>query len=522
MGIDTQGLINNWLAKAIPTDCLINPKDYNNYSENDIVILDMSSYTRMKNNNDTYLWSTADWVKRLYSIIYQHFSYDKNNYHRAIILLLDNSQHTPTEKKRTRDARKLATEKQNIFPYSENKYKLDWNGIIDVSSDTPELFDSRRLAITSYLLIQLYEYFQEFLIQMYQNNDRDIIFPITIFLCWNDFGPTIFPGRDTKLYMPDIFDDNETDHQIIRNFLPWSNKIGEVDLQIPFIMRKCIRYSTENIPLSFLVYSIDSDTLPIGLRFLDIYVTPVKNEGREVKPLNFIWIWKYQEEQKKNKRAMTGEFVLQEQQEEKEQEKTKILAINMVSLYEAIRSANISIFQRIPDKFAEERVTVFIIGCILCGTDYYDKKEISHQFGAEKIITALIDSWTVKDGLRLAFKNNTPVIVGNETEMYLRYHGMFRFVQVLYSNLLNPISSSMEVHSYLSIEKEFGIKIVLDNNEEEGKNKKNKFLTHLYSKINKTISARFQIPTLSAIESSMTDLLFNYNYWSSNKKAIKE
>lgn len=318
----------------------------------DVVILDMHQRRFGISWNGSKELTTRQAVEYFIRMIkrYEHINENPEDHVRAILLLFDKSRFVPKEKARVQGVRRSNSK---LEPYPPG-CSLTPAGVM-LPDGTVQILDAERLPITGYLFREFAAYLEQELIAHHRLSP----FPSQIVMDYHrlDDVKGVLVLADTGVEHRDSF----------------YNEIGEVDMLVNFYLP----YFTgkEGLGLySVRLYSSDLDHLPILLSWFDT---------RTDWPANLYWI-----RQEKVPTPPAGK----RKEVDGEPLPTKPLyAIEMTRLYGAVRSGIASMIGM--SVHPEDNVKAFVLFCILNGTDYCQRKLLSHQFGWHDVLKAVCKAW---------------------------------------------------------------------------------------------------------------------------------
>jgi hypothetical protein len=339
MGIDC-AIINSWLPKNIDTEAvpwstltfkpLIMPR-----SRNECVFLDLSERMRkvsayFKHARKTNLASISDMCEYFYQLIVRNA---KDRF--GAVVLLDNKQHVPPEKKEEQLDRKESSQSQGLYPYPFD-YKL-------LDHIPGQLIDPDRLSISNNDLLQDFiAHLIAYMVSKQPYNETIIID------CRSTDPPTHLIAQSTN-------------H---RQEPTWRNEIGESEMRIFWWLQTLHRAFPFVAPSIIPIIAMkDTDAMPLSLQYL-MYL---EYDLKQPLPQNILWV-----KDETNDVYKTIE--------------NPIRGLDLVVFYRALQDGHVNVFRHLRDR--KHRVEAFVMGCLLCSCDYYKKKLLTHKFGPEPILEA--------------------------------------------------------------------------------------------------------------------------------------
>ena len=132
---------------------------------------------------------------------------------------------------------------------------------------------------------------------------------------------------------------------------------------------------------------------------------------------------------------------------------------------------------------ADNSVDIFVLLCILAGSDYYEKALVSHQFGFKPIHEALNASWDHESSLRVA-------LTTEDREVWLE--AMFIFVYGLYYKVCSPSLVPLP----------------------QGTSSSQEWMSENLAQIRgKVKGAKFKPPDMPKLQEAADQASFNWRYW---------
>lgn len=275
---------------------------------------------------------------------------------KQLVLITDKSLYVPKEKRaeQLKRAQSRLKSQNGAIPYPADKvFRSD------------ETYDMVRLMITSHLTIQFWRTFALQSVASYDFGVDTVVF---------DYPGGFMRRRGTK----ELFDVAQV-----------ANQFGEADIAIHYWMK----YFEGGI----CVFTNDTDHLATGLSYL---ITGHHRHGqylwiRAEKPRTYL-------KANTNKSKVPARMPLVNKRVNAPEHVEELTAIDMRALFDRLPSSDfvlplidVSSVLYNPNTNNRWQIEALICAFILCGTDYYDKKAVSHRFGADKIIAAALRAWPV-------------------------------------------------------------------------------------------------------------------------------
>lgn len=346
MGIELE-LINDTLPNHVSTDEVLSSMVFKPMSltptHQDCVFLDLSERIRKVGA----YYSHSQNLTMVSPDMICSFFYDmirKNAQDRfGVVIMLDNKQHVPPEKKEEQQGRVSSSQSQGLYPYPTTYTSLH---------DLPDqLIQPDRLGISNNSLLQDFiSYFLQYMIARQP-------YPETIILDCRSNDPPVHLIANTTQY---------------RYEEEWKNQVGESEMRI-FWWLQTLHSSFFSHVISTIQPIInlkDSDVLPLSLNYLAYLEFELLQPDRI--PARMLWIRDETNEAYKNN-------------------PNPIRGLDLVALYKAIRDGTFQPTRHLSNGI--DRIRAFVTACILCGCDYYKKKLLTHFFNHNAILMAVCDAW---------------------------------------------------------------------------------------------------------------------------------
>lgn len=447
MGLDS-ALITELLFPEVGPGVFIPLKDLQHSTEDVIMLPAMEYRFGINHNGSTDL--TTDQACEYFLRKILKFQGTTSPVH-SVLLLFDKSRFVPKEKRRVQEQRRESSRVEAYPPGC----RLIPAGIV-----TPEgqesLLDAKRLAITGYLWHELsmvletylidYHTRTPFLANVYLNYDRGEGNP-TEYILYSEQGRlgNVFPSHAAR----------NTD------------QIGEMDLLVN-------HYLSEFSDFHCILHSEDGDHLPLLLSHLQ----------RHTPPRELWWI-------RRDKHRVLPEG---RKRKDPDDPAKALYVIDVVAaymaVYEGISSMSSLRFedapQLSPHRKGLQRVDAFILLCILNGTDYVEKRLLSHQFGLRDIVAATCQAWPeLNNAMRGGEKEEADV---RALEVYI-YH-LFDQKRALFKSgggppILHISASGTTVNTQ----------------------------TLPWYAVALSQQKKHRVPTSEDIQLSLTQIMFNVEYW---------
>lgn len=243
--------------------------------------------------------------------------------------------------------------KKNPYPAGAT---ISWKGLCETPDSPWQLIDVRRLAesgsVATRALQSWVDYFRD-------NLHAHDPLPCSVIV---DYERPVLPQY------PIEFPAAGGEPRLCRE---WKNEIGETDLMINFwtdVFREA-----DNI---CLVHR-DSDQIPLALEYLLERSSPTQ------RPKKWLWVSRFPTKDKDTGEMKPGEIY------------------DLLEMYKLIGN-NTEFFRGLqlpphisiePETYARHRVQAFVVLCVLCGCDWYEKKLLSDQFGIAAVWYAICRTW---------------------------------------------------------------------------------------------------------------------------------
>lgn len=255
----------------------------------------------------------------------------------TLVIVFDKAGLVPKEKQATQIKRKEASAKSGIKPYPIGTQLIAKQGIVTTNGSTDRVINISSLATSSHLRIQLATIIQNEILSTIKFSDTtSIIFDYDI------TGPYWYYPNGTHIHRTDL-----------------ANTIGEADLLLGYYTRMFMKTNP------IIIDQTDSDIIPIILNVL--------LRGSSNHPI----LWYKKNHHKTSKKGDT--------------------CINLLELYNVLylsKPGNERLVRYRPDiDIGVQNVEMFIILCIVCGTDFVEKDLLTYYFNWEKARIAILDCW---------------------------------------------------------------------------------------------------------------------------------
>jgi hypothetical protein len=386
----------------------------------------------------------------------------------AILMLWDKSAFVPVQKRRIQEKRGKSNEQRGLMPYSAG-CQLGELGVLLPDSVAWIPIDTARLAITGYLLRAFANLLAEALIKRHLHTP----FLATIIMDWqpkeNDHYERSSRIAPLVLYSPAL--------ATSLGYIPangyygydnrYANNIGEVDILVN-------HYLSTFVDKRIIVYSKDLDHLPIALLWLSNRLTIEW-------PSRFYWVqW---EKHSQPPATRNGKPIAKKQKTEEK----PLVYCDLLVLYNRLY-VGIPSMESLAVSAAKERIFAFCLFYTLNDCDYYQKKNLSHQFGWRAIMQALCRAW--------------PKLWKGEEDNELNYGAVGDIAAWHYENLLWDQGRSLD-----------GITVVSASGTVQEMPRQVKDLEFYRTQLALNGSSKYKPATPSMLAEAQEELEFVWVYW---------